>query len=158
MTPSDFPTEFAALLPPLLPRLRRVAAVAARRREDADALVQTALERAQQQCQAWPAGSRLDVRLFGLLADALADSRKTAPATDTTEARQQAAPVPPIEQALASLPEHQRLVVALVLVDGLRYADAAAALGMPVAELRAQLAQARSSLHELLSGHARTVP
>lgn len=158
MTPSDFPTDFAAQLPPLLPRLRRVAAVAAGRRDDADALVQAALERAQQQSHAWPAGSRLDVWLFGLLASALADSHRTAPAADTTEARQQAAPLAPIEQAVAGLPERQRLVVALVLVDGLHYADAAAALGLPVAELRAQLAQARSVLHELLSGHARTVP
>lgn len=158
MTPSDFPTDFAAQLPPLLPRLRRVAAVAARRRDDADALVQAALARAQQQSHAWPAGSRLDVWLFGLLAGAVADSHRTAPATDTTEARQQAAPLAPIEQAVAGLPERQRLVVALVLVDGLHYADAAAALGLPVAELRAQLAQARSVLHELLSGHARTVP
>jgi RNA polymerase sigma-70 factor, ECF subfamily len=62
----------------------------------------------------------------------------------------------PIEAALASLPEHQRLCVILVDVEELDYAEAAAALGVPVGTVRSRLARARMALHEKLVDYGRT--
>ena len=151
MTPSDFHTELAALLP----RLRRFATAAVRRGGDADALLRAVLERVLAHPHEWHAGSRLDLWMFGLLARAVRDSGHTPPAADGGDTQQHSLR---IEHAVASLPERQRLAVALVLVDGLHYRDAAAVLGVTIAELTAQLAQARLALHELLSDHARKMP
>jgi RNA polymerase sigma-70 factor, ECF subfamily len=62
----------------------------------------------------------------------------------------------PIEAALASLPEHQRLCVVLVDVEGLDYAETAAALDVPIGTVRSRLARARMALHEKLVDYGRT--
>lgn len=62
---------------------------------------------------------------------------------------------PAIADALAKLPEPFRLVVALVDVEGLDYAEAAAQLGIPVGTVRSRLFRARRTLQEALIEHAR---
>lgn len=62
---------------------------------------------------------------------------------------------PAIAQAIADLPEPFRLVVALVDVEGLDYAEAAAQLGIPVGTVRSRLFRARRTLQEKLLDHAR---
>jgi RNA polymerase sigma-70 factor (ECF subfamily) len=52
------------------------------------------------------------------------------------------------------LPEEQRLAVALVLVEGQSYKDAAEILGIPVGTLMSRLARGRAALQEML-GEAR---
>ena len=61
----------------------------------------------------------------------------------------------PVKQALAALPEEQRACVVLVDVEGLEYAEAATALGVPIGTVRSRLARARLHLHALLYGYAR---
>ncbi|HEU4602043.1 MAG TPA: sigma factor-like helix-turn-helix DNA-binding protein, partial [Steroidobacteraceae bacterium] len=48
------------------------------------------------------------------------------------------------------LPEDQRMVVALVLVEGLSYKEAAAALEIPLGTLMSRLARARQALQAQL--------
>jgi len=55
------------------------------------------------------------------------------------------------------LSEEHRLVVGLVLVEGLPYKDAAEVLDIPVGTLTSRLARARTALQELLSEQTRTV-
>jgi RNA polymerase sigma-70 factor (ECF subfamily) len=53
-----------------------------------------------------------------------------------------------VEQALAELPEHYRVVVWLRDGEGLSYQDIATALGVPVGTVRSRLARARTALKE----------
>lgn len=62
---------------------------------------------------------------------------------------------PAIRRGLAALPEEQRLTVALVDIEGLEYAEAAAALGTAVGTIRSRLFRGRRRLQELLIDHAR---
>jgi RNA polymerase sigma-70 factor (ECF subfamily) len=62
---------------------------------------------------------------------------------------------PAIAAALAELPEPFRLVVALVDVEGLDYAEAAEQLGIPIGTVRSRLFRARRTLQEALIEHAR---
>jgi RNA polymerase sigma-70 factor (ECF subfamily) len=48
------------------------------------------------------------------------------------------------------LPEEQRLAVALVLVEGQSYRDAAELLGIPIGTLMSRLARGRAALAALL--------
>jgi RNA polymerase sigma-70 factor (ECF subfamily) len=61
----------------------------------------------------------------------------------------------PLEQALAALPDGFRLCVLLVDVEGMEYAEAATALGVPVGTVRSRLARARFKLQEMLTDYAK---
>jgi RNA polymerase sigma-70 factor (ECF subfamily) len=55
-----------------------------------------------------------------------------------------------VEAAMEQLPEEQRMAIALVLVEGLSYKDAAAALEIPIGTLTSRLARGRETLQALL--------
>ena len=55
--------------------------------------------------------------------------------------------------AMQRLPHEQRVVVALVLVEGLSYREAADALGVPIGTVTSRLARARLVLQEMLGGN-----
>jgi RNA polymerase sigma-70 factor, ECF subfamily len=62
---------------------------------------------------------------------------------------------PAIGRAVAALPEHYRVAVVLVDVEGYGYEDAAALLEVPVGTVRSRLFRARRLLQEALFEHAR---
>lgn len=55
-----------------------------------------------------------------------------------------------LERALASLPEHHRVVVILSDIEEFSYAEIACALEVPVGTVRSRLARARAALQKLL--------
>jgi RNA polymerase sigma-70 factor (ECF subfamily) len=55
-----------------------------------------------------------------------------------------------IEQALAELPEDQRLCIVLVDVQGLSYEEASLAMGCPVGTVRSRLSRARARVRDAL--------
>ena len=57
-----------------------------------------------------------------------------------------------IEAALAGLPEEQRSAVALVLIEGLSYKEAAHVMDVPIGTLTSRLARARETLQSVLGG------
>jgi len=59
-----------------------------------------------------------------------------------------------VEQAMARLPADQRLAVALVLVEGLSYREAAAVLEVPEGTLTSRLVRGRNALLADLRGAA----
>jgi len=61
----------------------------------------------------------------------------------------------PLERALAALSAEMRAVVVLVDVEGMEYAEAAAALQIPIGTVRSRLARARLLLHALLIDYAK---
>lgn len=153
----------------LLPRMRRFARALTYHREDADDLVQVAVERALVRQQQWEPGTRLDSWLFRIVKNAWVDEvrsrmrreRVFAPAEegetvgdDSAAAHQQRLA---LQKAIGMLSEDHRLVVALVLVDGMPYKEAAEVLEIPIGTLTSRLARAREALQELLSDQAKVV-
>ena len=134
---------------------------------DADDLVQTAIERAFQHRAQWSPGTRLDSWMFRIMKNAWIDeTRQRARAgrvftadgaveavadrsVATMETRLAASAA---ERALAALPEDQRLAVALVLIEGLSYREAAEALEIPMGTLTSRLVRGRMALVEQLEG------
>ncbi len=57
-----------------------------------------------------------------------------------------------VAAAMERLPEEQRLAVALVLVEGLSYQEAADVMEIPVGTLTSRLSRGREALAELLGG------
>ena len=55
-----------------------------------------------------------------------------------------------VQDAVARLPEEQRLAVALVLVEGLSYKEAAHIMEVPIGTLTSRLARAREALQAML--------
>jgi RNA polymerase sigma-70 factor (ECF subfamily) len=55
-----------------------------------------------------------------------------------------------VQKAMASLPDEQRLAVALVLIEGLSYKEAAEALDVPIGTLTSRLARGREALQKQL--------
>ena len=62
-----------------------------------------------------------------------------------------------IQKAISLLSKDHRIVIALVLVDGMAYKEAAEVLEIPMGTLTSRLARAREALQGLLSDQARTV-
>jgi RNA polymerase sigma-70 factor (ECF subfamily) len=158
-------SEIAALLP----RLRRFARTIAWQREAADDLVQLGIERALQRSNPFEAGTRLDCWLFRLIKNSWTDDARSgirreqvfSPEeageqvdNDHGEAQQQNIA---IRKAISQLADDHRIVIGLVLVDGLSYKDAAGVLDTPVGTLSSRLARARAALQGILSDQARTV-
>jgi RNA polymerase sigma factor (sigma-70 family) len=145
----------------LLPRLRRFARTLTRAPADADDLVQLTVERALTRRDQWRPGTRLDSWMFrimknawidetrartrqgGLFAPAEAGERVGDDGAGAMEARLAAAEV---ERAMARLPDDQRLAVALVLVEGLSYQEAADVLEIPAGTLTSRLVRGRMAL------------
>ena len=148
----------------LLPRLRRFGRTLARHREDADDLVQIAVERALTRTEQWQPGTRLDSWMFRIMQNAWIDETRarerrgqTFVAEEegdqvgicTTDAQVDAIAV---RKAVAQLNDDQRAAVGLVLVEGLPYKEAADVLGVPIGTLTSRLARARETLQALLGG------
>jgi RNA polymerase sigma-70 factor (ECF subfamily) len=148
----------------LLPRLRRFGRVVARQREDADDLVQIAVERALLHAAQWQAGTRLDSWMFRIMKNAWIDEVRARQRRDAVLLPEEAGEhvgvatqdrhddALAVQQAMNRLNDDQRLVVALVLVEGLPYKEAAEVLGIPIGTLTSRLARAREALQALLGG------
>ena len=147
----------------LLPRLRRFGRTLALRREDADDLVQIAVERALNRADQWQPGTRLDSWMFRIMQNAWIDETRARErrgrtfvaeeegehvGESTTDAQIDAIAV---RKAVAQLGDDQRAVVGLVLVDGLPYKEAAQVLGVPIGTLTSRLARAREALQAMLA-------
>lgn len=157
-------TDIAALLP----RLRRFARTLTYHREDADDLVQIAVERALNRSAQWEAGTRLDSWIFRIMKNAWIDEVRSRMRRDRLFAPEEAGEHVgdegaaaqqqrmAIQKAVSLLSDEHRIVVALVLVDGLPYKEAAEVLDIPMGTLTSRLARARAALQELLSDTART--
>jgi RNA polymerase sigma-70 factor (ECF subfamily) len=148
----------------LLPRLRRFARTLARNPHDADDLVQVAIERGLAHYEQLRADSSVAAWMFGIVKNAWIDegrararrARLFAPeeagANIGDPAADQQGDALSIEAALARLPEEQRLAIALVLVEGLSYKEAAAVMEVPMGTLTSRLARAREALQGMLTG------
>lgn len=151
----------------LLPRLRRFARTIARSEADAHDLVQETVERALARRAGFRPGTRLDSWAFTIMRRIFIDqmrsqarwARVVSPADDATAAVVDAgqadedlrADALAVREAIRSLPHDQRMAVALVLVDGLSYAEAAQVMGVPAGTLTSRLVRGRQTLIQTLA-------
>lgn len=164
-SPAD---EVRAALGELLPRLRRFARVITRNVPDADDLVQIAVEKALVRAEQWRPGSRLDSWMFGIMKNAWIDEIRARRRRERVHAPEEAGAqvgdtsaqardiALSVQAAMARLPEDQRMAIALVLIEGLSYKDAAETLGVPIGTLTSRLARGRESLQRLLGDNGST--
>lgn len=146
----------------LLPRLRRFARALARNPQDADDLVQTTVERALLHAAQLRDGAPLAAWLYGILRNAWIDEQRARArrgrllsAAESDEQVADAAHAGPaeslaVQDALGRLPDEQRLAVALVLIEGLSYKEAAHVMEVPIGTLTSRLARAREALQAIL--------
>ena len=145
----------------LLPRLRRFARVLTQANSDADDLVQLTVEKCLRERAQWAEGSRLDSWMFTAMRNAWIDEtrmrsrrRESAVAVGETEqvadgsvaSEELKVQAMSVRSAMAALPADQRIVVGLVLVDGMSYQEAAELLGIPEGTLTSRLSRARATL------------
>jgi RNA polymerase sigma-70 factor (ECF subfamily) len=160
-------TGFSQQLVELLPRLRRFARALTRSDADADDLSQATIERALLHEASWLPGTRLDSWLFriaqNLWRDELRAHRRRAEpleedslvGEDGRVSFHRQLEVRDVARAFDGLPEEQRVVMALVVLEGMRYEEAAHTLGLPVGTVMSRLARARSRLTAVVSGESR---
>ena len=143
----------------LLPRLRRFARSLTHDAADADDLAQITIEKALLAQGSWQAGTRLDSWMYRIMRNAWIDtarSRTRAAETFIAEDAGLGVGAPgnaearvalnEVEAAMRALPDEQREAVALVLVEGLAYKDAAAILDIPMGTLTSRLVRGRQAL------------
>jgi RNA polymerase sigma-70 factor (ECF subfamily) len=152
-----FEDELAALLP----RLRRFAHALARNPSDADDLTQMTVERALRSKVQWHPGTRLDSWLYKIMRNLWIDTvrsharkqRLEAPeeeaeklGDDPRDGIEAAIDLKRIMSAMQRLPEDQREVVALILIEGFGYRETAEMLDLPIGTVSSRLVRGRVAL------------
>ena len=155
-TPSE--SSFEGQILALLPALRRYARSLARSDAEGEDLLQDSLETALTRRGQWR-GLNLRSWLLTIMTRRYRNGlryRARHPVTDIEEAMNVPAPTAlsdPLERrrleaALNNLPEEQRAVLMLVVLEGCAYADVATILDIPVGTVMSRLARARQKISE----------
>lgn len=149
----------------LLPRLRRFAHALARSPADADDLCQAAVERAINARASWQPGTRLDSWMYRIMRNLWIDTARAtnrraetfvpaehgeAVGDNGDRAIESSVELGQVMRAMEVLPVEQREVIALVLVEGFAYKDAAEMLDIPMGTLTSRLARGRAALMDQL--------
>ena len=158
-------TSFDAELAAVWPRLRRFAHALARDPADADDLAQMTAEKAFRSYNQFHPGTRFDSWIFRICRTVWIDALRSRGRRAAHEAPPEAAenigqdPRPAVEAAIdlakakaamQRLPDEQREVVALILVDGFGYREAAEILEQPIGTVSSRLARGRQALLAML--------
>jgi RNA polymerase sigma-70 factor, ECF subfamily len=145
----------------LVPRLRRFCLALTRSADTGDDLAQSTIERALSRIDQWQQGTRLDSWMFriaqNMFIDEVRASKRRGTQVDVetleavagddgrriTEARSD---IERARQAIAALPDDQRALVALVIIDGQSYKEASAILDIPIGTVMSRISRARQSI------------
>ena len=157
----DQSSSFEGQLAALLPRLRRFAHALSRDAADADDLSQATVERALRSRDRWQPGTKLDSWCYRIMRNLWIDTARSrsrtaareAPAEegldvgeDPREAMDAALDLKRIMGAMARLPDEQREVVALILVEGFGYREVSEMLDLPIGTVSSRLVRGRTAL------------
>ena len=153
----------------VLPRLRRFCLALTRHGDAADDLCQAAVERALARADQFVEGSKLDSWMYKIAQNIWIDEgrkRQTrGPQVDVDEAAELVgadglrvvegrSDLQAARQAFAALPEDQRTLMTLVVLDGMSYKDAAKTLEIPIGTVMSRIARARRSIDRHINGEA----
>jgi RNA polymerase sigma factor (sigma-70 family) len=165
----DSSPAFERELTELLPRLRRFAHALSRNGADADDLTQATVERALRSRDQWQTGTRLDSWLYRIMRNLWIDTVRARSRKEKHEAPEEEAlavgedPRESIEtslelgramSAMERLPDEQREVVALILIEGFGYREVAEMLDLPIGTVSSRLVRGRNALLAILGGSA----
>ena len=155
--------EVEQRLASLLPRLRRFAHGLTRDAADADDLVQAAAERILRARGQWQVGTNFDAWAYRVVRNLWIDTARSrqrrakilAPEEQGLTIGEAGAAETAMElrylmRALDRLPDEQREAVALVMIEGLAYAEAADMLDLPIGTLTSRLVRGRQALMQML--------
>jgi len=157
----DQPSSFESQLAELLPRLRRFAHGLSRNAADADDLTQAAIERALKSRDQWQPGTQLDTWAYRIMRNLWIDttrsrSRKAAHEApeeeglnvgeDPRDGMDASLDLKRIMAAMERLPDEQREIVALILVEGFGYREVSEMLGLPIGTVSSRLVRGRTAL------------
>jgi len=155
----DQPLSFESDLAALLPRLRRFAHALSRNSADADDLTQATAERALRNRAQWEPGTRLDSWLYRIMRNLWIDTVRARGRRDKVEAPAELAErlgedstieasidLKRVMAAMQRLPEEQREVVSLILIEGFGYRETAEMLELPIGTVSSRLVRGRTAL------------
>lgn len=157
--------SFEEELTALLPRLRRFAHALSRDGADADDLAQATVERALRSRAQWETGTRLDSWLYRIMRNLWIDTVRSrgrredlhAPVEeaerigeDPRGAIEAAIDLGTAMNAMQRLPEEQREVVALILIEGFGYRECSEILGLPIGTVSSRLVRGRNALLKMM--------
>ena len=158
---------FERELTELLPRLRRFAHALSRNGADADDLTQATVERALRSREQWQPGTRLDSWLYRIMRNLWIDISRARIRKEKNEAPEEEAqnvgddPRGALEAAIElkramaameRLPDEQREVVALILIEGFGYREVAEMLDLPIGTVSSRLVRGRTTMLAMLGG------
>jgi RNA polymerase sigma-70 factor (ECF subfamily) len=159
----DQQPSFEDELVELLPRLRRFAHSLSRSPADADDLTQATVERAIRSRDQWTQGTRLDSWMYRIMRNLWIDAARSRSRREKFEAppeeadrigtdgtAQAAAELAQVMAAMQRLPDEQREVVSLILIEGFGYREAAELLELPIGTVSSRLVRGRTALFELV--------
>ena len=161
----DQDQSFERDLAALLPQLRRFAFALSRAPADADDLTQMTVERALRSRAQWQPGTRLDSWLYRIMRNLWIDTvrarvrieQRHAPAEeadgvghDPRSGIEAAIDLRRAMTAMDRLPDEQREVVALILIEGFGYREASEMLDLPIGTVSSRLVRGRTALLALL--------
>jgi len=147
----------------LLPRLRRFAYALTGDSDRGDDLVQDTCVRALSKQEQWQVGTRLDSWLYRIAQNLWLDHIRAGkvrgdnvdidvvenlPGEDGRSITEGRSTLAVVSKAIDRLPPDQKVLIALVCVDGLTYKEAADVLEIPIGTVMSRLARARRALHE----------
>lgn len=158
---------FERELTELLPRLRRFAHALSRNGADADDLTQATVERALRSREQWQPGTRLDSWLYRIMRNLWIDTSRARIRKEKNEAPEEEAqnvgddPRGALEAAIElkramaameRLPDEQREIVALILIEGFGYREVAEMLDLPIGTVSSRLVRGRTTMLAMLGG------
>ena len=158
--------DFRSQMVQLIPRLRRFAVALTGELDQADDLVQETCARALSRAAQWQEGTRLDSWMYRIAQNLWFDHMRAKkvrgdhiplevgeiPGADGRAVVESRLSLAAVSAAMAKLPQDQRVLVALVCIDGASYQQAAEIAGVPIGTVMSRLARARRQLHASLEG------
>ena len=151
----------------LLPRLRRFCMALTRDADRGDDLCQATVERALSRSEQFHEGTRLDSWMYRIAQNINIDQARRMKTRgveidvddaydlrgeDGLQLVEGRSDLARATAAMAALPEEQRVLMALVVLDGMSYKDAAANLDIPIGTVMSRIARARRTIDLAVNG------
>ena len=145
----------------LLPRLRRFCLTLTRDHSRGDDLCQATVERALSRSSMYEQGTRLDSWMYRIARNIHIDELRKAQTRgveidiessfgligdDGLQIVEGRSDLQSARTAMASLPEEQRSLLSLVVLDGMSYKDAAEILDIPIGTVMSRIGRARKTI------------
>jgi RNA polymerase sigma-70 factor (ECF subfamily) len=154
------PDDVRARIVAFIPRLRRFCGGLSESRHQGDDLMQATVERALSRIDQWQPGTSLESWMYRMARNIRIDraradrvrgagadvSTDVLPSDDVLARLEARSDLDAVRAAMASLPAEQRELMALVVIDGQSYKDAAEILEIPIGTVMSRIARARRSI------------